>query len=231
MLVTAPKRRSIRFRAHEVPDTWPAAAAIVALALLLVAGGGPLRSALATFALGTTAVVGAVWVRGVISRHRARRRAEASHAAVVAETASRLRTVLGDHELTVALDVLTGGPLGPPRSVGAIVREVGAATRAAGVPVSVAVDEDTVVAGLDGVIRALVRRATLVGSDSPVSVAVTSGRVEIRDEGTATADGFDGALARELARRAGADVHLFEGLAVLELPPTRAVRGTAGRAA
>ena len=231
MLVTAPKRRSIRFRAHEVPDTWPAAAAIVALALLLVAGGGPLRNALATFAVGTTAVVGALWVRGTVSRHRARRRAEASHAAVVAETASRLRTAIGDHELAVALDLLTGGPLGPPRSVAAIAREVGAATRAAGVPVSVAVDEDTTAAGLDGGIRALVRRATGGGQDSPVSVAVTGGRVEIRDEGSASADGFDGALARELARRAGADVHLFEGLAVLELPPTRAGGGTAARAA
>lgn len=230
MFATARKRRSVRFRAHEVPDTWPAAAAIVALGLLLFAGGGPLRNALATFAVGTTVVVAAVWVRGLVARHRARRRAEASHAAVVAETASRLRTAIGDHELAVALDVLTGGPLGPPRSVAAIAREVGAATRAAGVPVSVAVDEDTVVAGLDGVVRALVRRATIVGRDSPVSLAVTSGRVEIRDEGSVGADGFDGALARELARRAGADVHLFEGLAVLELPMS-AGGGTAARAA
>jgi hypothetical protein len=223
MLVTASNRRSVRFRAHEVPDTWPAAAVLVALALLLVAGGGPLRNALATFAVGTAAVVAAVWVRGVLSRHRARRRAEASHAAVVAETASRLRTAVGDHELVVALDVLTGGPAGPPRSLAAVAREVGAATRAAGVPITVAVDEDAVVAGLDGAVRALVRRATAVAPPhSSVSVAVTTGRVEVRDEGSAAVDGFDGALARELARRAGADVHLFEGLAVLELPPTRA---------
>jgi hypothetical protein len=52
-----------------------------------------------------------------------------------------------------------------------------------------------------------------------VTVAVTTGRVD--REGSETIDGFDGELARGLARCAGADVHIFEGLAVLELP-TRA---------
>ena len=219
-MLAGASRRSVRLRAHEVPDTWPAAAVLVALGLLLFAGGGPLRSALATFAAGTAVVVGALWLRGVVARRRERRRAEASHAAVVAGTASRLRAAIGDQELAVALDVLTGGPLGPPRSLAAVAREVGAATRSAGVPVVVAVDEDQVVAGLDGVVRALVRRAVAVAPpQSTITVAVTSGRVEVRDEGAATLAGFDGELARELARRAGADVHLFEGLAVLQLPP------------
>ena len=221
MFAGASHRRPIRPRALEVPDSLPAAAALVALGLLLVAGGGPLRSALATFALGTAVVIAAVWLRGALSRRRARRRAEASHAAVIAGAASRLRDAVGDHELVVALDVLTGGPLGPPRSVAAVAREVGATMRTAGVPVSVAVDHDATVAGLDGAVRALVRRAVAVAPPhSTVSVAITTGRVEVRDEGTATIEGFDGALARELARRAGADVHLFEGLAVLELPAT-----------
>jgi hypothetical protein len=217
MFVTA--RRPVRFRPLEVPDVWPAAAVIVSLGLLLLAGGGPLHSALATFAIGTAAVIGALWLRGAHARHRARRRAEANQAALIAGTASRLRTAIGDHELAVALDVLTGGPLGPPRSVGAIAREVAAATRAAGVPIAVAVDDDAHVAGLDGAIRALVRRAAAQGA---VSVAVTTGRVEVRDEGTLATPGFDGELASGLARRAGADLHLFEGLAVLELPARRA---------
>jgi hypothetical protein len=219
MFATASGRRHVRFRPLEVPDIWPAAAVIVALGLLLLAGGGPFRSALATFALGTAGVIGAVWLRGAVARHRARRRAEASHAALIAGTASRLRTAVGDHELAVALNVLTGGPLGPPRSVAAIAREVAGTTRSAGVPIVVAVDEDATVAGLDGAIRALVRRAAAQGA---VSVAVTTGRVEVRDEGTVATPGFDGDLASGLARRAGADLHLFEGLAVLELPARRA---------
>jgi hypothetical protein len=205
-----------------VPDVWPAAAVVVALGLLLLAGGAPLRPALATFALGTAVVVGAVWLRGTLSRHRARRRAEAAHTALIAATASRLRAAVGDQELAVALDVLTGGPLGPPRSVAAIAREVAASARSTGVPIVVAVDDDVRLPGLDGVLRALVRRAVAVSPpQSTVTVAITTGRVEVRDEGSASFDGFDGELARGLARRAGADVHVFEGLAVLELP-TRA---------
>src|SRR5918999_278606 len=89
--------------------------------------------------------------------------------------------------------------------------------------VVVAVDHDAVVAGMEGVIRALVRRAVAVAPmHSTVSIAVTSGRVEVRDEGSVAIHGFDGELARGLARRAGADVHVFEGLAVLELPSTDA---------
>lgn len=215
MLVSASRRSSVRLRALEVPDTWPAAAVIVALASLLVAGGGPLRSALATFALGTAVVVAVVWLRGLTARHRARRRAETRQAALIGAAASRLREAVGDHELAVALNVLTGGPLGPPRSIAAIAREVGALTRTAGVPVAVAVDDDTKVAGLDGAIRALVRRAASQGA---VQVAVTTGRVEIRDEGATSVMGFEGELALALARRAGGDVHVFEGLTVLELP-------------
>jgi hypothetical protein len=221
MFAGASGRRHVRFRPLEVPDLWPAAAVIVTLALLLVVGGGPFPSALATFAVGTAGVVGALWLRGAVARQRARRRAEASHAALIAGTASRLRSAVGDHELAVALDVLTGGPLGPPRSVAAIAREVAAATRSAGVPVTVAVDDDASVAGVDGAIRALVRRAVAVAPQA-VSVAVTTGRVEVRDGGSSVIAGFDGELARGLARRAGGDVHLFEGLAVLELPPRRA---------
>ena len=219
MFATASGRRHVRFRPLEVPDVWPAAAVVVSLGLLLLAGGGPLRSALATFAIGTAAVIGALWLRGAVARHRARRRAEASHAALIAGTASRLRTAVGDHELAVALDMLTGGPLGPPRSVAAIAREVAAHTRSTGVPVALAVDDDATVAGLDGAIRALVRRAAAQGA---VGVAVTTGRVEVRDEGSAAVAGFDGELAGGLARRAGAEVHVFEGLAVLELPARRA---------
>jgi hypothetical protein len=219
MFVTASGRRHVRFRPLEVPDVWPAAAVVVALGLLLLAGGGPLGSALATFAIGTAGVIGAVWLRGAVARHRARRRAEATQAALIAGTASRLRTAIGDHELAVALDVLTGGPLGPPRSVGAIAREVAAAMRSTGVPVTLAVDDDAKVAGVDGAIRALVRRAAAHGV---VGMAVTTGRIEIRDEGSAAVTGFDGELARGLARRAGGEVHLFEGLAVLELPARRA---------
>lgn len=223
MRASASRRRPVRLRPLDVPDAWPAAAVVVALALMLLAGRGPLRPALATFAAGTAVVLVALWLRGGVSRHRARRRAEAAHAALVSETASRLRAAVGDHELAVALDVLTGGPLGPPRSVAAIAREIGAATRAAGVPVVVAVDHDAVVAGMEGVVRALVRRAVAVAPmRSTVSIAVTSGRVEVRDEGSVAIDGFDGELARGLARRAGADVHVFEGLAVLELPSTDA---------
>ena len=216
MFVTASGRRHVRFRPLEVPDVWPAAAVVVALGLLLLAGGGPLGSALATFAIGTAGVIGAVWLRGAVARHRARRRAEANQAALIACAASRLRRAVGDHELAVALDVLTGGPLGPPRSVAATAREVAAATRSAGVPVTLAVDQDTSAAGLDGAIRALVRRAA---AQCAVGMAVTTGRIEVRDEGSAAVTGFDGELARGLARRAGGDVHLFEGLAVLELPP------------
>ena len=215
MLVSASRRSSVRLRALEVPDTWPAAAVILALASLLVAGGGPLRSALATFALGTAVVVAVVWLRGLTARHRARRRAETRQAALIGAAASLLREAVGDHELAVALNVLTGGPLGPPRSIAAIAREVGALTRTAGVPVAVAVDDDTKVAGLDGAIRALVRRAASQGA---VQVAVTTGRVEIRDEGATSVMGFEGELALALARRAGGDVHVFEGLTVLELP-------------
>ena len=216
MFVTA--RRHVRFRPLEIPDVWPAAAVVVTLGVLLLAGEAPLHSAIATFVLGTACVIGAVWLRGAVARHRARRRAEAAQAALIAGAASRLRTAVGDHELAVALNVLTGGPLGPPRSVAAIAREVAGATRAAGVPISVAVDDDATVAGLDGAIRALVRRAAAQGA---VSVAVTTGRVEVRDEGTVAAPGFDGELASGLARRAGGDLHLFEGLAVLELPARR----------
>ena len=219
MFATAPGRRHVRFRPLDVPDVWPATAIIVTLGVLLLAGGGPFGSALATFALGTAGVIGALWLRGALARHRARRREEANQAALIAGTASRLRTAIGDHELAVALDVLTGGPLGPPRSVAAIAREVAAATRSAGVPVALAVDDDATVAGLDGAIRALVRRAAAHGA---VAVAVTTGRIEIRDEGSTAVTGFDGELARGLARRAGGHVHLFEGLAVLELPPRRA---------
>jgi hypothetical protein len=215
--------RTVRTRPLEVPDSAPAVAALAALGLLLVAGGGPLGPALATFAIGVTGVVAAVWLRGLVVRRRARRRAEASHAALIAGTAARLRDALGDHELVVALDVLTGGYPGPPRSLAAVAREMGGQMRAAGVPVAVAVDDDAKVAGLDTAVRALVRRAAAVAPEqSAIAVAVTTGRVEVRDEGATALDGFDGELARALARRAGGDVHVFEGLAVLELPPRAA---------
>ena len=113
MLASA-KRRPVRLKALDVPDAFPAVAVIVALGLLLYAGGGPLRPALATFAIGTAIVVAALWLRGWMSRHRARRRAEAAHAAVLHGAASRLRTVTGDHELAVALDVFDRRRARPP---------------------------------------------------------------------------------------------------------------------
>ena len=219
MFVTASGRRSVRFRPLEVPDVWPAAAVIVSLGLLLVAGGGPLHSALATFALGTAGVIGALWLRG--ARRPPPRPAARRGEPRGADRRDRLAAAHGDRRPRARGRARRPHrrPAGPPRSVAAIAREVAAATRSAGVPVALAVDEDATVAGLDGAIRALIRRAAAQGA---VGVAVTTGRVEVRDEGSAAIAGFDGELAGGLARRAGAAVHLFEGLAVLELPARRA---------
>jgi hypothetical protein len=85
------RRSGYRLAAREVPAPWVAAAAVVALGLLLFAGGGPLRPALATFALGSLAALALTWLHGAAARHRARRRAEAAHAAVMREGLARLR--------------------------------------------------------------------------------------------------------------------------------------------
>jgi uncharacterized membrane protein len=75
------RRSGYRLAAREVPAPWVAAAAVVALGLLLFAGGGPLRPALATFGLGALAALALTWLHGAAARHRARRRADAAHAA------------------------------------------------------------------------------------------------------------------------------------------------------
>jgi signal transduction histidine kinase len=243
MLASASDRRPVHLRPRELPDALPAAAALVAFGLLLVAGGGPLRPALATFALATAGVLAALWLRGAVAGNRARRRAEAVHAAVVAEAVGRLRADLQDHragDLAAALEALVGGAAAPG-SVAAVARAAAAATRseARDVPVIVSVAEDMTVAapGLDQALGGLLRRAVAAApAGSTVTVAVGGGRVEVRDEGApGGADPFAVDLARALARRAGGDLHVFaraDGpgtLAVLELPPTRAA-GTAWRA-
>jgi hypothetical protein len=207
--------RSVRLRPLEVPDSWPAAAVLAALGLLLVAGGGPLRPALATFALGVTGVLAALWLRGAL----ARRRAEAAHDAVVAETAARLQGAV-DHPLASALAALVGRTDDPPRSVAAVAREVAAAARSDDVPVIVSVGADATVAGIDQALHLLVRRAAATGSS--VAVGVAGGRVEIRPAGAGDPYAVD--LARALARRAGGDVHELGTLTVLELPPATFAR-------
>jgi hypothetical protein len=239
------RRSGLRVATREVPVPWLAAGALVVLGLLLIAGGGPLRPALATFGLGALAALTITWLHGAAVRWRARRRAELAHAAVMREGIARLRDASGPaaggedarvaelepRDLIAALAALSGAePPGAPRSLAAAARSAAASARADAeareVRLVVAVDRDTPVqvAGLEPALRGLLRRAAL-GSPpgSTVTAAIRRGRIELRDAAP-PADCFATDLARAIARRAGGDLHLFartDGpgtLAVLELP-------------
>jgi hypothetical protein len=232
-------RAGYRIAAREVPTTWLAAGAVVALGLLLIAGGGPLRPALATFGIGLVVALTLAWLHGAVARHRARRRAESAHAAVMREGMARLRTAgaeapdLEASDLLAALAALAGADTpGPPRSLAALARAAAAEARshadARGVRLIVAVGEDTTVrgAGLEPALRGLLMRAaTTAPAGSTVTAAIRSGRVEIRDEAApGGGDAFPADLARAVAHRAGGELHVFARadvpgtLAVLELP-------------
>ena len=224
------RRAGWRIGAREVPAPWLAAGAVVALGLLLIAGGGPLRPALATFGLGLLVALALTWLHGAAARWRARRRAEVAHAAVMREGMARLRAE-PDDDLLAALAALGGAePPGPPQSLAATARSAVADVRAAAgardVRVVVAVEQDTPVhaAGVGPALRALLRHA-VSGSPrgSTVTAAIRRGRVELRDAAP-PADPFAADLARALAHRAGGELHVFartDGpgtLTVLELP-------------
>jgi len=221
----------------DAPIGWLAAGGVVALGLLLIAGDGPLRPALATFGLGILLAVGLTWGYGAAQRRLARRRAAAGDAVVVREAIARLRRGLeaGDgvemHELAATLDAIAGtADPGPPRSLAALARGAAAAVRrgadARDVRVVVAVADDTSVrgAGLELAVAALLRRAIASApAGSTVTAAIRLGRAEIRHEGARLpGDDFPSELARAVAHRAGGDVHVLDGaegtLTVLELP-------------
>jgi hypothetical protein len=234
------RRAGYRITAREVPATWLAAGALVALGLLLIAGGAPLRPALATFGLGVIAATTLAWLHGAVVRHRARRRAEAAHAAVMREGLSRLRAgIKPADELVAALAALAGADAHASScSLAALTRAAAAAVRQAAdardVRLIVAVGEDTIVggAGVEPALRGLLRRAvTATPPGSTVTAAIRSGRVEIRDDAPPDAgDAFAAELARAVAHRAGGDLHVFDRadgpgtLAVLELPAYAAAR-------
>jgi hypothetical protein len=247
------RRRGYRVAAREVPSTWLAGGGVVALGLLLIAGGGPLRPALATFGLGTLAALGLAWLHGAAARHLARRRAEAADTAVKRECVVRLRDAadtppggaapsvsVRTSELLAALAALVGAdPPGGPGSLAALTRGAVASVRPEAdgrdVQLIVAVGEDTAVdaPGLDPALRALLRNAaTTAPPGSTVTVSLRSGRVEIRDDAPPeSGDPFAADLARAVAHRAGGDLHVFDRadgsgtLAVLELPAARLRRG------
>jgi signal transduction histidine kinase len=237
------RRRGYRLAAREVPSTWLAAGGVVALGLLLIAGGGPLRPALATFGIGVVAALALAWFHGAAARYRARRRAEAADAAVLRECVARLRAAadggagaqvsVRTSELLAALAALVGAD--QPRasaSLAALSRGAAAAVRPEAddrdVRLIVAVGQDTTVdgAGLDPALRGLLRSAAAASPPgSTVTVSLRSGRVEIRDDAPAEAgDPFAADLARAVAHRAGGELHVFDRadgpgtLAVLELP-------------
>jgi hypothetical protein len=226
------RRSGYRLAAREVPAPWVAAAAVVALGLLLFAGGGPLRPALATFALGALAALALTWLHGAATRHRARRRADAAHAAVMREGLARLRarrTGGAADDLLAILAALSGAePPGPPRSLAALVRSAAAAVRgeAGDIALVVAVEQDTPVsaAGLEPALRGLLRHAAGASpAGATVTAAIRRGRIELRDAAPPS-DPFAADLARAVARRAGGDLHVFDRtdepgtLTVIELP-------------
>jgi hypothetical protein len=250
MPVIASERRrpGYRLAPREVPSTWLAGGALVALGLLLIAGGGPLRPALATFGIGVVAAVGLAWLHGASARYRGRRRAEAAYTAVMREGIARLRAApeplsgeAGD--LLAGLAALAGAePSGAPRSLAALTREAAAAVRPVAdggdVRLIVAVGEDTAVSGggLEPALRGLLRRATNASPPgSTVTAAIRSGRVEIRDDAPPeSGDPFAAELAQAVANRAGGDLHVFaraDGpgtLTVLELPSAGRPMGGSG---
>ena len=167
----------------DAPIGWLAAGGVVALGLLLIAGDGPLRPALATFGLGILLAVGLTWGYGAAQRRLARRRAAAGDAVVVREAIARLRRGLeaGDgaelHELAASLDAIAGtADPGPPQSLAALARAAAAAVRrgadARDVRVVVAVADDTSVRGpgLELALAALLRRAI---ASAPAGSTVT----------------------------------------------------------
>jgi hypothetical protein len=224
------RRDGWRIGAREVPAPWLAAGAVVALGLLLIAGGGPLRPSLATFGIGLLAALGLTWLHGAAARWRARRRAEVAHAAVMREGMSRLRAH-PDDDLLAALAALCGAEApGPPRSLAASARsavaEIRAAAGARDVRLVVAVEQDTPVrvAGLEPALRSLLRHAADASAPgSTVTAAIRRGRVELTDAAP-PAHPFAADLARAIAHRAGGELHVFartDGpgtLTVLELP-------------
>lgn len=241
------RRRGYRLAAREVPSTWLAAGGVVALGLLLIAGGGPLRPALTTFGVGLLAALGLAWLHGAAARYRTRRRAEAVDAAVMREAVVRLRAVMEPmpstgmvsmrtNELLGALAAVVGAD-GPeaPASLAGLTRAAAAAVRPEAdgrdVRLIVAVGEDMTVrgAGLDPALRGLLRRAaTASPPGSTVTVAIRGGRVEIRDGAMpGSGDRFAADLARAVAHTAGGELHVFERadgpgtLVVLELPAAR----------
>jgi hypothetical protein len=247
MPVSASRRRRAGYRitAREVPTTWLAAGAVVALGLLLIAGGGPLRPSLGTFGVGVIAATTFAWLHGAVVRHRARRRAEAAHATVMREGLSRLRAGMKPaDELVAALAALAGADAdASSSSLAALTRAAAAGVRPAAdagdVRLVVAVGEDMIVgaAGLEPALRGLLRGAVSASPPgSTVTAAIRGGRVEIRDDAPPGAgDPFAAELARAVAHRAGGDLHVFDRadgpgtLAVLELPASVSPRRGAGR--
>jgi len=210
--VVATSRRGYRIAAREIPGPWLAAGALVALALLLFAFGGPLRPSLATFGIGLVVALAFVWLHGAV----ARRRAEAQQAAVLAEGLARLATQGG---LAADLALLTR-PAPGTGSLAACAREAAAAARARDVHVAVVVEQDTVVR--TGVGRALRAALGAVPPGSSVELAVRSGRVELRGAGGPPADQYPVELARALVQRERGHLDVFADdagtLTVLTLP-------------
>jgi signal transduction histidine kinase len=85
---------------------------LVVLALLLIAGGGPLLPALTTFALGVLGVLIVAWVRRLALLARERRALERSQQEFATNAAHQLRTPLT--ALRPALDDLAARVAGTP---------------------------------------------------------------------------------------------------------------------
>ena len=221
----------------DAPIGWLAAGGVVALGLLLIAGDGPLRPALATFGLGVLVAVGLTWGYGAASRRLARRRAPPATPRSCARRSRgsgagwRRATARSCASSRPTLDAIAGtADPGPPRSLAALARAAAAAVRpgadARDVRVVVAVADDTSVrgAGLELALAALLRRAIASApAGSTVTAAIRLGRAEIRHAGARLpGDDFPSELARAVAHRAGGDIHVLDGaegtLTVLELP-------------
>ncbi len=85
---------AVSVRGRDVTDLALSVAALIAWALVLAAGGGPLGPALATFALGVMAVLAAVSVARAVALRRARRATDRAHSAFVTDASHALRTPL-----------------------------------------------------------------------------------------------------------------------------------------